>query len=165
MPARSALLEITFLNLNEADRLVSIIDADRERNIPGRLIADKWEQRAALRGLDPSELTPSKLKASTECCLFDGVWRKPRLCICFQTRGIQRERSGIPISIHTDTLPNMDPEALRFRPRNRLHFLCASSALYAIPPFVLPATFIPSTLPFQKAAICFWMEGTAVRHL
>lgn len=79
MPARSASLEITFLNLNEADRLVSIIDADRERNIPGRLIADKWEQRAALRGLDPSELTPSKLKASTECCLLDGVWRKPRL--------------------------------------------------------------------------------------
>lgn len=79
MPARSASLEITFLDLDEADRFVSIIDADAEQNIPGKLVADAWEQRAALRGFDPSDLTPTKLKASTECCLLDGVWRKPKL--------------------------------------------------------------------------------------
>lgn len=78
-PARMASLEITFLDLDEADRLVSIIDAEVEHNVPGKLIADEWEQRTALRGFDASELTPIQLKASVDCCLLDGIWRKPKV--------------------------------------------------------------------------------------
>lgn len=87
MPARKATLDVTFLDLDEADRLVSIKDADRALKAPGTIVADGWEQRAYLGNFIPNELTTFTLKASVGCDLLDGCWRKGRLLHMFPNSG------------------------------------------------------------------------------
>ncbi len=86
-PARSGTIEADFTDLEDADRLVRLIDADVAARTPGTFVAKGWEQRGFLACLEPTDLTPSHLTARLECLLLDGVWVKPKLVHLFPSSG------------------------------------------------------------------------------
>lgn len=86
-PARSGTVEVTFLDLDEADRLIRLMDADIAANAPGTFFARGWQQRGFLACQDPSMLTADLLTTQLECLLLDGVWMKPKLLHLFPSSG------------------------------------------------------------------------------
>lgn len=86
-PASTARIDAIFLNFKEADEVFASFSADFEYKKPGTLVADGWEQRCYLEPPDPSGLSPFALKATMNCVLLDGVWRKPKLIHLFPGTG------------------------------------------------------------------------------
>lgn len=86
-PAKGGTVDMTFLDLDEADRLVRLMDADISAKKPGTFETKGWEQRGYIGPLNPTELAPNILKAQVEFILLDGVWRKARLMHLFPSSG------------------------------------------------------------------------------
>lgn len=86
-PARAATVEATFTSLDEADRLILLMDADATAKKPGTFIASGWEQKGYLGGLEPTDLSMNRLAATLECILLDGVWRRSKVFHLFPASG------------------------------------------------------------------------------
>lgn len=86
-PARSVTIDVYFDSKDDADRLVSLVDADTLNKTPGTFIADGWEQKGYISSLEPLDITSNNAKITLECILLDGVWRRSRLVHMFPSSG------------------------------------------------------------------------------
>lgn len=97
-PATVKTVEVKFRDPSDADRLVDIINADMSVEKPGTITAAGWSQRGYIARLEPTEIRPSIIKATLDCVLLDGVWRKPQLFHLFPESG---DRDGTKVYSYT----------------------------------------------------------------
>lgn len=80
-------VEVYFGDQRDADRAVSIFDADVRAGAPGMFHANGCEQPGYCLGLTGTDLTRSGLRASLQVALLDGTWRSPETYHLFPQSG------------------------------------------------------------------------------